>query len=136
VFGRNTALDIVVYVILGSALSRALTANAPLLPTFAATAMMLVGHSGLSLLARKSEVAARLIKGVPVQLIRDAKIDWGNARRVNIGRGDLNEALRLHGIEDIASVRAAFMERNGKISIIKQREWDTTSGATHRSETV
>jgi uncharacterized membrane protein YcaP (DUF421 family) len=122
VFGRNTALDIVVYVILGSTLSRALTANAPLLPTFAATAALLAGHSGLSLLARKSGVASRLIKGTPVQLIRDARIDWRNARSVNIGEGDLNEALRLHGVGDVAAVRAAFMERNGKISIIKRRE--------------
>lgn len=43
IFGKNTSFDIVIGVILGSIMSRALTANAPFFPTLAAgTALVLL----------------------------------------------------------------------------------------------
>lgn len=41
-FGKQTALDIVLAIVVGSNLSRALTANAPFFPTLAATAAIVL----------------------------------------------------------------------------------------------
>lgn len=118
-FGRNTALDIVVAIVLGSTLSRALTANAALLPALAATAVLIGLHAILAALALRFGPFSRLTKGAPTKLIEDGRIDWDNARRASVGEGDLMEALRLHGVEDEGSVKAAYMERNGQISVIR-----------------
>ena len=118
-FGNSAILDIVVTVIVGSALSRALTANAPLLPTLAATAALMSVHVLLSVLARHFEVISRVVKGRPVQLVRAGRIDWEMMKRVQLGERDLTEQLRLNGISSLDKVAEAYMERNGAVSVIK-----------------
>ena len=115
-----SALDIVVTVVAGSSLSRALTGNAPLLPALAATAVLVALHTLLSALAPRSELVSRLVKGRPVQLIHDGVVDWRTASRSHFGPRDLAEHLRLSGLRSVEEVEEAHLERNGQISIIKK----------------
>lgn len=118
--GHDTAMDFVVAVIVGSALSRALTGNADLLPTFAACAVIVGAHSLIAALAVRWGWLSRLVKGRPTRLIEAGRIDWRRARRALIGEGDLEEELRLHGVSGIEAVEEAHLERNGRISIVKR----------------
>jgi uncharacterized membrane protein YcaP (DUF421 family) len=68
----------------------------------------------------------RFVEGEPVQLIRDGRILRGNLRRELMTVGDLMAALREHGVEDLAAVKAAAMESDGEISVIK-RDGQATS---------
>lgn len=117
--GGMAAVDIAVTVIVGSALSRALTGNADMVPTLVATAVLAGLHAGLSWLARRSSAVSRLAKGRPIRLVHDGTVDRAAMRRAELGDHDLGEALRLEGIADIAEVRSAFLERNGAISIVR-----------------
>lgn len=54
-FGKTTAFDIVLGVLLGSALSRSLTGNAPLLPTLAASGSLVLLHFLVAKLALNSQ---------------------------------------------------------------------------------
>lgn len=114
-----TALDIVLTVVLGSSLGRALTGNAPLLPTLAAAALLVVMHGLLSVLARHSELVSRVVKGRSIRLIRDGAVDWDAMRRSRLGPRDLHEQLRLKGIADPKQVSEAYLERNGNVSIVR-----------------
>ena len=118
-FGNSAVVDIVLTVVIGSALSRALTANAPLLPTFAATAALALLHVLLSTLARHSEPVSRLVKGRPILLVQDGKVDWQTVKRVQLGERDLMEQLRLNGVAGPEDVAEAYLERNGAISVIE-----------------
>lgn len=118
-FGGSTALDIVVAVIMGSSLSRALTGNAPLLPTLAATAVLVLLHILLSVLARHFELVSKMTKGRAVLLVRDGQIAWPAMKRAQLGERDLTESLRLKGVGRIEEVAEAYLERNGAISVIK-----------------
>ncbi|MBE0531144.1 MAG: DUF421 domain-containing protein [Rhodospirillales bacterium] len=120
--GHDTAMDFVVAVIVGSALSRALTGNAALLPTLAAAAVIVGVHSLIAALAVHWGWLSRLAKGRPTRLIEAGKIDWRRARRALIGEGDLEEELRLHGVSGIEAVESAHLERNGRISIVKRSQ--------------
>lgn len=122
VLGNDTAMDIIVAVIVGSALSRALTGTANLLPTLAATAVLFALHSLVAALAVRAGWFSTVAKGNPTKLIEDGRIDWRRARRALIGEGDLDQELRLHGMETPDQVRLAHLERNGKISIIRRRD--------------
>lgn len=117
-FGANGTLDIVVVVLMGSTLSRALTGNAPLLPTLAATATLAVLYGMLAALAWRIDPLSRLIKGRPIRLIRDGRIDRHALRKAQLGERDLDESLRLEGVADVTTVADAYLERNGKLSVI------------------
>jgi uncharacterized membrane protein YcaP (DUF421 family) len=118
-FGKWDALDIIVSIIIGSNLSRAITGNAPLLPTMAASLTLILLHAGLAHLAVLIRPLGPLLKGKAAQLIADGKVDEAALRRHGIGHHDLDEALRSCGVEEVGQVRSAWIERNGSISVVK-----------------
>jgi uncharacterized membrane protein YcaP (DUF421 family) len=118
-FGNHTVVDIAMTVIIGSTLSRALTGNAPLLPVFAATFVLLMVHLLLATVALRSERVSWLIKGRPLQLIRDGEIDWAAMKRAKFGERDLQEQLRLQGVARPEQVAEGWLERNGRVSILR-----------------
>ena len=119
-FGNHTVVDIAMTVIIGSSLSRALTGNAPMLPVFAATAVLLVVHVLLASVALRSKRVSWLVKGRPLQLIRQGKIDWANMRRAKLGEHDLFEQLRLQGVASPEHVAEGWLERNGRVSVLRK----------------
>jgi len=117
-FGKWSALDIILAVIVGSNLSRALTGSAPFLPTLVATVVLVVLHGVLARMAARWSWLSTLTKGASVLLVRDGEIDEPAMRRAGIGQGDLRMALRAAGPDDLERVRSASLERNGDISVI------------------
>lgn len=115
----GAVLDIVIMVVIGSSLSRALTGNAPLLATLAATLALVALHLLLSALARQSETLSFLIKGRALRLVNDGEIVWAHMNKTQMGERDLREKLRLKGIDRLDDVDEAMLERNGEISVFK-----------------
>lgn len=120
-FGSNATLDIVVVVIMGSTLSRALTGNAPLLAALAATTTLAGLYSAMSLLSWRFDPLSRLVKGRPVLLIRDGEVDRKALRQAQLGERDLAENLRLEGVRNFSEVAEAYLERNGELSVIRKQ---------------
>jgi uncharacterized membrane protein YcaP (DUF421 family) len=121
-FGRSTALDIILGIMLGATLSRSINGGAPLLETLAACVALVILHWGFATLTTYSDRLDRWIKGHQVVLIRDGKIERPNLRKADLSERDLLEALRLGAHDDdIARVRSAYLERNGEISVVLKR---------------
>src|SRR6056297_2175302 len=119
IFGKNTSFDIVLGVILGSIMSRALTANAQFLPTLVAGTVLVVLHWLLAKLATRNRHLGHLIKGTEVLLIKDGQIQQDGLTKTNITEHDLLESLRSEGsVAEIEQVKRAYLERNGKVSVI------------------
>ena len=121
IFGKLAAFDIVLAVLIGSNLSRTLTANAPLVPTLTATAGIVALHWAITKLALRSSAVGWLVKGKVVQLVRDGRVDWQAMGTGGIGQGDLDEAIRDAGVHDVDEVESAFLERSGTISVLRRR---------------
>lgn len=120
--GRGSAFDLVVGIMLGSVLSRAITGQAPMLPTAAAGAVLILMHWLVGWLAFHADRMSPLIKGKPRNLIKDGKIDWIAMRKSHVGKRDLEEAMRMAGqMPDAVNVESAFVERNGSITVIPKR---------------
>ena len=121
--GQNTALDVMLGIVFGSVVSRAITGNDPFIPTLAAALVLVLVHWLLAALAFRSHRFGTLVKGHDRALVRDGEILWDAMARTHISEHDLHEAMRNSGTSpDIRAVKAAHLERNGEISIILREQ--------------
>ena len=119
IYGKYGSLDIVLSVILGSILSRALTANAPFLPTLAAAWTLIVIHHVLIRLSRRSKTLGHLVKGKEILLIDNGRIIEEALAKAGMTLHDLLIALRMNGnIESPQQVKRAYLERTGEVSVL------------------
>src|SRR6201999_3055044 len=100
-FGHWSALDIVVTIMIGSALARAMTGSAPLVGTMIAAAVMAGLHVALAHCVAHNERMAHIIEGVAIKLIDHGQIDHQARKRNKISNSDLREALREQGIDGV-----------------------------------
>ncbi len=63
----------------------------------------------------------RFIHPPPLTLVRDGAILWRNMRKESVSKEELLSQLREAGIENIAEVKKASVEGDGRISIIKRQ---------------
>jgi uncharacterized membrane protein YcaP (DUF421 family) len=119
-FSHASPLDIIVAIVVGSNLSRAMTGKAPFWPTLAATLLLVVLHRVLAMLTIRWTWLAKLMKCEPVVLVCDGVEDREAMRRHGIGQVDLLEGLRLEQVEASEDVRRATLENSGRISVIRR----------------
>lgn len=117
--GKMSAFDVIIGFTLGSMLSRAVNGSSPFLPTLAASAVLILLHRVLAVLAFHSHVFGKLIKGCEETLVREGKVDEQKLRQFQLTRHDLMEEARLNGqVNSTKEIQLAVFERNGTISII------------------
>ena len=121
IFGKWAALDIIVSIVVGSNLSRALTGNAPLLGTLTATTLLMALHWALAQLAARNRTISHLVEGRAVALGVEGGVEPEIQKRDAITEADLNEALRQSGIERVEDARKLTLEPSGKITVLKGR---------------
>ena len=121
VFGKWSALDIIVSVIVGSNLSRALTGNAALWQTIVATTAIMALHWFLAHLAARSQWFSGVVEGAAVHLAMGGKANRPVFLSHAISENDLTEALRGSGVEDLDQTRLVTLEPSGKINVLKSK---------------
>jgi uncharacterized membrane protein YcaP (DUF421 family) len=117
--GRATAFDVILGIMIGSIVSRAVTGNAPFLPALAATAVLLGMHWLFSGIAMRWHGFGTVIKDKSRVLVRKGTVDTLAMRAAHMTEHDLWEDLRGKGISRLEQVEEARLERSGKLSVIK-----------------
>lgn len=120
-FGRQSALDIVLAVLIGSNLSRAATGGSPFLPTLAGSAVLVLLYYLSIHLTQRSDAAGHVLKGDPVTLVRDGRADPAAMRQTGVSHFDLHEAIRSQGVDRLEDVALSMLERSGHISVVKRK---------------
>src|SRR5919199_1332388 len=92
VFGKWAALDIIVSIVVGSNLSRALTGSADLGGTLAATTLLMALHWLMAQGVARSKRLSHLFEGSVIELARTGRHDPSQFLRHAISEGDLHEA--------------------------------------------
>lgn len=122
--GRHAPFDIILAVIFGSVMSRAINGSAPFFQTVGAGAVFIAAHWALALLSYRFRTLEVMLKGKPKILIRDGSVEIGAMRSAAISEADLQEALFVKGkAMSPGEVALARLECNGEISVftVKQR---------------
>jgi uncharacterized membrane protein YcaP (DUF421 family) len=122
-FSKATPLDIIVAVIIGSNLSRAMTGKAPFIGALVATLVLAVLHRLVAMSSLRWSWLADLVKARPVVLVENGDVDERALKRHGLSQADLAEGLRLEQTASPAEVERATLEANGRISVLpKPRE--------------
>jgi len=117
---EKTAFDAVLIVIIGSMLARAINGSEAFFPTLGTGFVLVFLHRLLGIAAYYSHTFGILVKGKPVVLVQDGKLQRQKMLWEHISRHDLEEDMRLDAqIEDISKIKVARVERSGDISFIK-----------------
>lgn len=75
----------------------------------------------LGVAANRWPAVDRIANNVPLILIEDGVVHHGRVRRSNMSLDDILEAARqLHGLERMAQIKYAVLERDGTISVVPQ----------------
>lgn len=117
-FARWSALDIIISVVMGSSLGRALTGSAPLGGTMLAMILLVFLHGVLARAAARSERFARFVEGGAVVLGQSGTVSASQLRQHNISAPDFAEALRKEGVGDVVQTRQVTLEPSGNITVL------------------
>jgi uncharacterized membrane protein YcaP (DUF421 family) len=121
--GRYTAFDAVLAIILGSVISRGVNGSAPFGPTMIASAVLLALHWIVSALSMSSVSFSTVVKGRPKLLVDRGRLRIDAMRSCHISAEDLLEDLRYEAhVGSIEEVETAYLECNGKISVVRRQE--------------
>lgn len=116
--GRFDVFDIILSVILGSMLSRAINGQGTILAAALAGIVLISLHGLIARITVHSRRLEHLIRGQPRPLIRGGRFLKQQMAAAYMTEDDLREALRIQkGLGEPDEVDLAMLERNGHISI-------------------
>jgi len=116
---QASAFDVVVAIMLGSIMSRAITSSAPFWSTLLSGAVLIAVHWLLATFAYRLDWLGPLVKGRSELLVRDGQLNREAMRQAGVSEHDLMQAVRLEaGETDLSRVRQARLERDGSISVV------------------
>jgi uncharacterized membrane protein YcaP (DUF421 family) len=117
---EKTAFDAVLVVILGSMLARAINGSEAFFPTLGTGFVLVLLHRFFGMAAYYSHAFGILVKGKPVVLVQDGKLQQKNMLWEHISNHDVEEDMRLEAkTENLSKIQVARLERSGDISFIK-----------------
>ena len=78
-------------------------------------------HKIIAFISVKNQTVSHLVKGIPYSLYKEGKLNDKNLRKCLLSFGDIMEEVRLKlNQNSLDNVDEIFMERTGKISVIKR----------------
>lgn len=119
-FAKKTAFDLILGFILASMMARAINGSEQMGPTIVAGFVLALLHRALGWMACVSPTIGGWIKGYSQTLVENGKVNATELRRHRISQHDLEEELRLNGVEHPEELKLARLERSGEISVIKK----------------
>jgi len=120
-FGKKSAFDNVIVIMLGSIFSRVVVGASPYIPTSLACLAFVLVHRLLGWLSFYNDTIGRLIKGEPSTLYADGSRIEENMRKARISEKDFRESIREQiNEDDLEHVKQVIQERNGEISVVKK----------------
>src|SRR3989454_6479706 len=117
--GQMSPVDLVVILVISNAVQNAMTGgdNSLIGGIIAATTLVAM-NLVFARIGHRIPLIQHLFEGEPTLLLRDGKVIEKAVRDENVDLEEIKMAAREHGIDDLAEVGGAYLERDGSISII------------------
>jgi len=117
--GQMSPVDLVVILVIANAVQNAMTGgdNSLIGGIIAATTLVAV-NTAFSRVGHQVPYLKHLFESEPTVLVRGGELVKRNLERENVDEDELMMAVREHGLDSLAGVESAYLERDGSISII------------------
>ena len=130
--GQFTPFDLLLLLLLSNAVQNAMVGPDTSVAGGLIAACTLFGANLIvAAIARGSRRAAKVVEGTATLLIRHGQVIQQNLDSEGISAEDLRRALREHGIDDVKLVRAAILEVDGSISVLREDEFPKVERPYH-----
>lgn len=117
--GQLAPFDLVLLLVLSNAVQNSMNAGDNTVAAgFILVATLLAANGLLSWLTWRSKRAEILLEGRPQILVHNGALDEAMLASERITRHELMAAVRQAGLSDMAEVRVAILETNGRINVI------------------
>ena len=121
-FGKKSAFDNVIVIMLGSIFSRVVVGASPFVGTTVACFAFVLIHRLLGWVSLYNDVVGRWVKGDATSLYANGTPNKRNLRSARISDKDLLESVRQRINENaLDNVDEIIQERNGEVSVIKKQ---------------
>jgi uncharacterized membrane protein YcaP (DUF421 family) len=122
-----TTFDFILLLIISESIQNALVGQDFSLTNALLLVVTLVGLDiGMSLLKQRSKKVEKLLEGTPLVIVEEGRLLEDRMQKARVDEGDiLTNARQMHGLECLEQIQYAVLERNGGISIIPKREYQT-----------
>ncbi|HEY6221710.1 MAG TPA: YetF domain-containing protein [Candidatus Eisenbacteria bacterium] len=130
--GQFTPFDLLLLLLLSNAVQNAMVGpDTSVAGGLIAAATLFGANLTVAAIAKKSRHAAKVVEGTATLLIRHGLVIQQNLDHEGISAEDLRRALREHGIDDVKLVRAAILEVDGSISVLREDEFPKVERPYH-----
>jgi uncharacterized membrane protein YcaP (DUF421 family) len=120
--GAVGVTDLLVVVLIADAAQNAMAGDYRSVPDGVLLVAVVVGWSyALDWLAHRFPRVGRLVHPPPLPLIERGRLNRKNLRAELLTRDELMSQLREQGIKDLAEVERAYMEGDGKVSVVTRK---------------
>ncbi len=120
--GQFTPFDLIVVVLLGTAVQNSLIGKDTSLLGGLLLAATLIGLNWLvGMVTSRFHRIEKIVEGEPVVLARNGQVFEHVLRRQLISKEDFELALRMSSVGDISDVDIALLETNGHISVVQKK---------------
>ena len=120
--GQLSILELVVLLVVADAVQNSMVGdNTTLWGGIVAGGTLFVLDRGLRALADRFRPVRRALEGEPSLLVRDGRRLTATMRREGVDEGELQAALRAHGVARAEDVALAVLEVDGTISVVPRQ---------------
>ncbi|MBI1751947.1 MAG: DUF421 domain-containing protein [Acidobacteria bacterium] len=117
--GQLAPFDLVLLLVLSNAVQNSMNAGDNTVAAgFILVATLLAANGVLSWITWRSKKAETLLEGRPQILVHNGQVDEAMLATERITRHELMAAVRQAGMSDLAEVRVAILETNGRINVV------------------
>lgn len=117
--GRHTPFDLILGIILGAVLARAINGSAALLPTLVAGFLLVFLDRAMAAATFRWQRFRTWVEGERLLLVHEGRVRPAGLRRSHLSPEGLRAALRTRGrVREPEDVAEAWIERSGEVSVI------------------
>jgi uncharacterized membrane protein YcaP (DUF421 family) len=120
-FGKKSAFDTTITIVLGAVLSRAIVGASPFLATIAGSLTLVLIHRVLGIIMLHNKTASKFLKGEKIMLYQNGKVNELNLHKCLMTHDDLMSDVRLKANDSsLENISEIYMENSGELSVVKK----------------
>ncbi len=119
--GELATMDLIFVVLIADAAAQALGDYSSVADAVVLVVTLMLWNYLVNALSYRYPFIETLVSSPPLQVVRDGRILWRNLRREFITEEELMGHLRAQGFDDVADVKAAYVESEGAVTAVGRK---------------